>query len=205
MKILKVIGFILISAFSMILSACGLMSPAAIESPTLYVLKIPTGVAIANHQSRQSILILPTQTMPPYDTKQFAYTTSNQTLNYFSKSQWAATPSQMLTNLLVQSFQNAHLYRAVLTTPFSGNVDERLTTQLLLFQQEFNADQSQFHLIVAAQLTAVQTNKILASQQWDLHIPAQKNNPAAGAAAANQAAYLLIKNILSLCLEHHHY
>ena len=76
------------------------------------------------------LLISVPETIPVYNTTEMAYMIKPYQIAYFSLNQWAETPAEMLQPLLVQTLQNTHHFKAIVTPPYSGHFDYVLNTQI---------------------------------------------------------------------------
>jgi len=135
------------------------------------------------------------QTNYAYNSTQMAYATEGYKINYFAKNSWAATPSQMLLPLMVQTLQNTQAFSAVIPQSVYGHTDLILDTQILQLQQDFTQQTGQLHLVIRAQLSNVNSQRILATQEFIVTEPIAKNNPSAGVTAANRATNKFLQQL----------
>ena len=189
---------ILMIVFCFLLSACSLFSPVNLQQTNQYVLdKLPNSVHKSRHHT--TILIVPPTTRPVYNTKQMVYTDKQYQVKYYVKNQWAETPSQMLQSLLVQSFQNTHYFRSVVTLPYSGEYDYMLNTNILDFQQDFTTAQPKVKIVVDVKL--IRINQVIASKYFSITLPMVNATPYSGVIVSNQAMAILLNRILIFCFE----
>jgi cholesterol transport system auxiliary component len=183
---------ILLSLLLLLLAGCAVKSPPV----STYVLTIPPAVFAFQPSQTNAVLLISAMTADPgYKTSQMIYLKEPAHLREYSRNAWVAPPAQMFMPLLIESIESKNYFRAVTAPPFAGHSDYRLDTRLILLQQEFLQPQSQVRCIVEALLTNNYTGRVIVSHRFQAVVPALGNNPASGAAAANQAAHLLSEEI----------
>src|SRR5437868_1512672 len=100
------------------LSACSFLSPVKIDATNKYVVnKVPCYIP---HKKKRAIILLVTkpEIRPIYNTTLMAYTIRPYQISYYSLNQWAESPDQMFQPLLVQTLQDTHHFKAVVTPPY---------------------------------------------------------------------------------------
>lgn len=185
---------------SLLLPLAGCFSTVGTE-PNNYTLSSAPSV-ITKKSSSAVLLVNMPQTNSAYDTVQMAYMKNPYQLSYFAKNRWAATPSQMLLPLMVQTLQNTHAYRAVVPQSVIGHVDLVLDTQLVQLQQEFFGKTSQIHLVMRAQLININTQRIMATKEFNIIEATTANNPYAGVVAADRAVSKFLQQLALFCISH---
>lgn len=189
------ISVLLLSVF---LASC--FGPVAPPPMTSYRLEgIPPAV-VTPHGQRSLLVVTPT-TVSNLKTRAMLYTEGPYQAGSFAINQWQAPPAQMLLPLIVTHLQNSGGFSAVVAQPFTGATDLRLTTQLLIFQQEFSGSQSQFHLEMVATLVSVKTNQIMASRRFSAFVTAPEPTPYGGVVAANRAVAQILQQLTQWCLQ----
>src|SRR5690606_37663943 len=101
-------------------------------------------------------------------------------------------PVQMLQPLLVQTLQNTHSFRSVVTPPYSGHFDYVLNTQLLELKQDFTRRTPVLVMTVNAQLYKVSSQQIIAARQFNAEVMIPYGTPYGGVFAANYAASYIL-------------
>lgn len=182
-------------AVATVLAGCGLSTPVKLPQVRTYTLNSVKPTASAMHHRSQSTLLvsLPIPN-PGYESTAMIYEPIPFDLRHFANHQWAAPPAQMLMPLLAQAINNQGYFKAVVTTPYSGVLNYRLDSRLLVLNQTFLQPQSRVHLALQETLTN-DSNQVVASRQFSLFIPAPGNNPYSGVVAANQAAGIITGQI----------
>lgn len=180
----------------LLLSGCTLFGPVK-SNDTKYALN--TLPYVPSSHGTNSILVTSTDSSTMYNSTQIAYSTNPYQISYFSKNHWAESPSKMIQQLTVQTLQNTHHYRAVLSSPMVGNYNYILYTQILELKQDFTTNPSIVRVKIRAQLTRASDNHIIAEKQFSATIATQANTPYSGVVAANRAVAVILKNIAHFC------
>ena len=181
---------------STLLSACGLTRPAKIPVQSKYTLSKPSTAVIAR-RSHATLLINRPIASSGYERSDMIYVLNNRTqLKSFANNRWVAPPAQLLQPLLVQSFANSGLFRAVVASPFGGRTTYRIDTHLLKLQQQFSGDNSQVMMTVQVTLVKNSSNTIIASRRFTTTAKAPQNNPYGGVIAANVATKRLLTQVV---------
>lgn len=186
------------------LSACSFLSPAKRNEPETYLINKVPAVTSGKKHGRGIILVSPPETRAVYNTTKMAYTVKPYQVAYFSKNEWAETPSQMLQPLLVQTLQNTHDFRSVVAPPYSGNFNYMLNTRLIELKQDFTRRTPVMIMSLNAQLFRVSDQQVIASKRFDSEVMIPSGTPYGGVFAANQATSRILEQIAKFCLEHTH-
>ena len=184
------------------ITACSLLSPVQTEQPKSYLLnKVPAHVGKASHRSKTILVTQPT-TSPVFDTTQMAYTSKQYGVSYFVHNQWAETPSQMLLPLMVQTLSNMHAYRAVIAPPFGAHTDYVLNTQINQLMQNFTHYPAVLQFSMRAEIVSMVTNKVVASKQFVVSLPIDRQTPYDGVVVANDAVAVVLRQLAEFCRAH---
>jgi cholesterol transport system auxiliary component len=171
---------------ALFLSGCTLFSPVNIETKKNMLNAIPLDLpSEATHAD--SLLVLTPETEPAYATTQMAYSTDSHQIAYFTKHEWAETPSQMIQPLIVQTLQNTHYFSEVLSPPYFRRHTFELRVEILEFEQDFTSEPAMLHLGMRISLTRDATSQVLATRELSVSQPMAGRSPDAGVAAANEA------------------
>lgn len=186
---------------SICLSSCALLMPASASNIKYYTITTPAMVASmpVRHGGGPSLLVLPPVTIPELSTEKMCYVIIPHQIDYFAKNQWIAPPSQMLMPLITQTINRTNAFAAVVSSPFVGNVDYRLNTELLAFQQEFLTKPSEFHMILSAQIINANNDRIIASSKFETMVRARTDNPYGGVMAATEATDIVLARLAGFC------
>lgn len=173
-------------ALSSLLTSCTLIAPVKVTNDNNYLLNsTPHVTTYSTHPI--TLLVMPTQTNGIYYTTKMAYSTRPHQITYFAKSRWAESPTSMIQPLIIQTLQNTHYFRAVISATAIGNYDYILNSQLLELQQDFTHKPSFERMGLRVQLTRVSDNKIIAVREFNIDQDTTQETPCGGALAANQA------------------
>jgi cholesterol transport system auxiliary component len=184
-----------------LISGCTLLSPADSASSKAMLNKLPPAQA-QRETHAATLLLLPVEAKPVYDTTQMAYMTQPYQIDYYTRHEWAATPAQMLQPLLVQTLERTRYFHAVLTPPYSGSCSYVLRTQILELVQDYTAAPATLHLALRLQLSDGASDRVIATREISLREPMAQQTPDAGVAAANEAAARALQEASEFVLEH---
>lgn len=199
-KPIKWLYFLALFYCALTLTGCSLFSPVNTPQTTSYTINTINPTIPTCRHTYKTLLVMTPQTSRPYETTEMAYVVKPHQLAYFSNSNWADTPPQMLLPLMVQALQNTGHFKAVVSTPFIGNYDVILSTQLLQLQQEFIQRPSHVRLAMRAQLINNNSRKIIATREFVEIEPAPHDNPDGGVIATNRAAARLLQQLTAFCV-----
>jgi cholesterol transport system auxiliary component len=186
---------ILILGLLFLLTACSVFSPVKTGPNQTYVLsQVPA--PLVKKPSRPLILLVNyPQSSAVYNTTQMAYSTQTFNIAYFSKNQWADSPSQMLQPLIVQTLQNTHYFREIMSPGMLGQYNMILNTQLLQMQQVFYDHSSKVRIVLRAQLIDVNhNNRLIAAREFSVNEEAFPT-PYGGVVAANRGTAKILAQL----------
>ncbi len=181
-------------------SNCTLLPKPEAEPQKAVIAKLPLDLPQAAPRDT-TLLVLPPDTDPVYDTAQMAYTTKDYQIAYFREHEWAAPPAQMLLPLLVKTLENTNAFRAVLTPPYLGRYDYTLRMAILALKQDFTKEPAELVLSLRVQLSDGVTSKIIATRDLAVRESMRRNTPGAGVDAANDAAAKALQDIAQFVLD----
>lgn len=182
------------------LAACALLS--APESATVSAVLDKVPETVPHRDARQvTLLVLPPQAKPAYDTTQMAYSPRAYEVAYFRHYQWAETPSQMLQPLLVRTLEATGYFSAILTAPYSGRYSYALRSEIIEFTQDFTSQPPMLRLSLRLALSAQAAERPVVTTQISLREPLQEKTPYAGVVAANDAMAKALQDVARFVLE----
>lgn len=182
------------------LSSCQLFSPVKPPEINKYAIKkIPQDI-VRHKRHRKTLLVLPVESRPAYNTTQMAYSSWPYQVAYFAKNEWIETPGQMLLPLVIQTLQNTNYYRAIVTSGYAGTYEYALYLQLLNAKDDFNDLPPQFELTIRAQILKMSTGRITATKTFFIEEPLRYRTPFSGVVAANAAAAEFQRRLAAFCL-----
>jgi cholesterol transport system auxiliary component len=181
-------------------SGCTLFSPVNIDTKKYVLNDIPLDLPRERTHS-STLLVLVPDTMPAYATTQIAYSTEAYQIAYFSKNEWAGTPSQMIQPLIVRTLRDTHYFSEVLSPPYFGRRTFALHVEILELKQDFTSEPAMLQLAMRIHLSREATNQVVATKEWSIREPMPERNPYAGVVAANQAMPKLLRELAKFVVE----
>lgn len=184
---------------ALLLPGCALL-PAPEAPATLSVLdQMPADVPRRPQRTR-TILVLPPEARPLFDTPQMAYTLQPHQVAYFARNQWAERPAHMLQPLLVRTLEATGAF-TVVTPPYTGAPVLTLHTELTELMQDFTQEPPVLRLALRMQLSDDASRRTLLTREIALRETMLQRGPAAGVTAANEAVAKALRGIAVLVLE----
>jgi cholesterol transport system auxiliary component len=169
-----------------LLTACSVFSPIKTEPNNTYILNQAPAPSVKKSSHHWAVLVNYPQSSAVLNTTQMIYSTQMFKLAYFSKNQWIDTPSQMLQPLIVQTLQNTHYFKEVLSPGTLGQYNIVLNTQLLQLQQVFFNQSSRVRIILRVELVNVNdNNRLIGTKEFSVDEDAYPT-PYGGVVAANR-------------------
>jgi cholesterol transport system auxiliary component len=147
-----------------------------------------------------TLLVFPPRTQPIYDTTQMAYVIHAHQIAFFSRNEWAETPSQMLLPLLVSVLQSTGCFNAVVTLPHPYSYTHALRTEIVELMQDFSAQPAVLRLSVRVQLSDDATGRVIAGKEITVRESMPLRTPEGGIIAANVAAANTLREVVSFVL-----
>ena len=148
-----------------------------------------------------TLLVLVPETMPAYATTQMAYSTGAYKIAYFSKNEWAQTPSQMIQPLIVDTLRNTHYFSEVLSPPYLGHHTFALRIEIQELKQDFASESAMLQLAIRIDLIREATNQVVATKELSVREPMLQRNAYAGVVAANEAMPKLLRELAAFVVE----
>jgi cholesterol transport system auxiliary component len=181
-------------------SGCSLFSPVNMDTRKNLLNDIPLDLPTEMTHS-SSLLVQVFDTIPAYATTQMAYSTQAYQIAYFTKNEWAETPSQMIQPLIVQTLRNTHFFSEVLSPPYFGHHTFGLRVEILELKQDFSSEPAMLKLAMRISLSREATNQIVATEELSLAEPMTEKKPYAGVVAANEAMSKLLRELAKFVVE----
>lgn len=186
----------------MTLSGCTLFSPVKNENTTIYIIDSHAHKQPHKRKIDRTILVTTPETNALYNTLQLAYTTRPHQVDYYIKSQWAETPSQMFLPLITRTLAKTHHYQAVASSPSLAQYDYLLNTNILELLVDFTQRPASVRLVLRAELISMKNNRVVAVKEFSIREPLPQYSPYGGVLAANRASSLLLGQLARFCLKH---
>ena len=182
-----------------VFSGCTLFSPVNTDTKKYVLNNIPVDLPYESAHSA-TLLVLVSDTVPAYATTQMAYSAQAYQISYFSKSEWAATPAQMIQPLIVKTLRDTHYFSEILSPPYFGRHTFALHIEILELKQDFTAEPAML-LTMRASLSREATNQIVATKELSVREPMLERNPYAGVVAANEAMPKILRELAKFVIE----
>jgi cholesterol transport system auxiliary component len=193
-------GGVAVIACAVLFTGCTLFSPVNLDTKKSMLNDIPLDLP-SERAHPVTLLVMTPETMPSYATTQMAYTTEAYQIAYFTKNEWAETPSQMIQPLIVQTLRNTHYFSEVMSPPFSGHHTFDLRIEILELEQDFTSEPAVLKLAMRISLSRELSNQVVATKQLSVSQPMSDRNPHAGVVAANEAVPKLLRELANFVVE----
>lgn len=194
---IKKLGCILVLC---LLASCSL-KPVKLELLNNYVLSSASQVRFSGNQTPLVILVSEPSANPGYQSTSMVYVTSPYRLQRYVRNMWVAPPAQLLMPLVKESLENTNKFHGVVAVPYSGDVDYRVNTHLVMLQQEMQQSHAQIHAVIQFAIVGYHSNKMIASKRFESIVPLQRNTPYDGVIAANKAVNTLLSQMSSFVVK----
>jgi cholesterol transport system auxiliary component len=182
------------------LSGCTLFSPVNIDTKKSVLENIPPDLPIERTHCATLLVLIP-ETLSAYATTQMAYSTEVFQIGYFSKNEWAETPSQMLQPLIVQTLRNTHYFSEVLSPPYFPGHTFNLGIEILELKLDFTSEPATFNLAIRISLARNATNEVVGTRELSVRQPMPEKTPYAGVMAANEAMPKLLREVAEFVIK----
>ena len=176
--------------------------PVAIDQ---YLLEYHPGQQAANSSGKETPVLIVTTPAAygGYDSARIAYMREVYSLRYYSRSQWADKPTRMLAPLIADALQATGQFQALYAAPGAIAADYRLDTELVRLHQDFTVKPSVVRMTLRASLIALQTHRVVATEQFDVVEAAATDDTYGGVVAANKAVNRLLTALALFCVQQH--
>ena len=181
-----------------LLAGCAL-PPAEPAVSTSLVDQLPPDLPRAT-RTGLTLLVLPPQARPAYDTPRMAYSLRPHHLAYYGRNEWAEAPPAMVQPLLVRTLEATGRFQAVLLPPQAGAASHSLQVDVLEWLQDFAAQPPTLRLVLHAQLVDA-TQRVVASREFSSREPMAEASPAGGVRAANEAMARVLRELAAFVIE----
>jgi cholesterol transport system auxiliary component len=182
------------------LSGCTLFSSVNIDTKKNVLNSIPLDLPGERTHSAALLVFIP-ETAPAYSTTQMAYSTQAYQIAYFTKNEWAETPSQMIQPLIVQTLRSTHYFSEVLSPPYFGRHAFGLRIEILELKQDFTSAPAMLKLSMRISVSCDATNQMVAAKELSVNQPMTERNPHAGVVAANEAMAKLLRELAHFVID----
>lgn len=192
---------LLASGLALVLAACSVLPRSKPVIIDRYTLDIPAWHVQAAGADAPVLLVTRPLARVDLDTPRMAYREQDYQLQYFARSRWADTPTQLLLPGLVEALEASGHFGAVVRVGSAARPDLRLDVELLEFSQDFRVAPGEFQLRLRLQLVDLETRAVLASRLFATHAVAPERSPRGVAVAANTAWQALLPELVVFCAD----
>lgn len=183
----------------LVLPGCALQPTAAQPRKVLLNPQMPEQMP-REGGTRATLLVFAPRSRPLFDTVRMAYQVQANEVDYFSRTEWAETPAQMLQPLLVKTLQDTGWFTAVVTSPYSGAHGSGLRTEIGELVADFSGDPAVLRLSLRLQWTDG-AGRVIATHEVSVREPIQQRTPEASIAAANAATAKALGEVARFAIE----
>lgn len=181
-------------------AACTVLPKAERIAMERFTLETPASSAppasVTGAAAAPVLLLARPQVRSDLDTPRMAYQRKDYELEYFTRSRWADTPSQLVLPGLLQALEASGRFTAVVRVGSPAQPHVRLDTELVEFSQDFRVQPAVFRLQLRAQLVDLATRSVLATRVFKAERPAPSADAYGGAQAANAAWRELLPEVV---------
>jgi cholesterol transport system auxiliary component len=180
-------------------SGCALQSAPA---PPTRALLTQWATGLPRQSARPAVLLVyPPRSRPLYDTARIVYTTRAHEVGYFRSYEWGETPAQMLQALLLATFRDSGLFRAVVAPPYAGRYAWGLRTEIRELIADFTEQPAAVRLTLDLQLIEGDTGRTVAQREVQVREPLRREAPDEVVRAANEATARALREAALFLLE----
>lgn len=190
---------LLCAVTALLLTACTILpepKPATLDK---YLLEYTPASVQPTRAGAPVLMIATPQAHGAYDTARIAYMEQQFGLRYYTRSSWADTPARMLAPLMAETLNAGGQFQAFYSSPGRVSASLRLDSELLRFHQDFTTTPSEMHITLRAQLVNLDTQRIVATQLFDVREVATSEDAYGGVLAANRAVARLLVELTAFC------
>lgn len=177
--------------FPILLAGSPILLLASCSSAPLATYDLTPAEGFAARAGRGQLAVLMPDATLPADSDRIVVRTDSQSVAYLSGGQWADKLPSLIQSRLIESFQNAHLLRAVGRPGMLADVN--LQTSIRRF--ELDAERSEAVVEISSQIIG-SSGRIIAGRLFAANVPAPSSDPAAVAAALDVALTKVMREIV---------
>ena len=183
---------------------CSALSPSTTPPPNFYSLNSLPHAGAAGTEAAAAgptLIINPPHAAAGFDSARIIYLREPHQLEYFAHSEWVDPPAHMVGDLLVAALEQSGAFRAVVLAPSAAVGDERLETEIIRLQHEFQTKPSRVRFTLRATLVDDTTRRVLARREFDGSMAAASDDTYGGVVAANRAVQAVLESLSAFCAD----
>ncbi|MCF6765627.1 ABC-type transport auxiliary lipoprotein family protein [Thiotrichales bacterium 19S3-7] len=183
---------------SIFLTSCGMFDPVKVPETKTYQISTSNALKapLESPPKKGVIRVEKMQSASPYSSTNMYYTMKNNEIKPYAYSRWVAPPNSMLSNILLEQIDSANLYQATVSPLFLGQVNYRLSTVLLEFNQHMENRQSYTSMKVLAQLANNQTGVVIKQHLFNIQVNSE-STPHGMVDAMNKSTNVLVEQVIA--------
>lgn len=175
-----------------LLSGC--FGPVKVQSIDRYTLE---AVNVDEYPRQGGVLLIPMpQVEKGLQTNDMLFSEKAYQINAYSFSKWTSPPANLLHKILLESFNRAGIYKAVISSSYSKSAKWKLEIRILQWHQTFIRYPSRVVVSYVANIYDTKKQKIVASRVFETSIRAKTENAYGGVRAMNYAMDELIPDTI---------
>jgi cholesterol transport system auxiliary component len=196
---ITVLRLLLALTITACIASCSAFSPVKGATATYVLDKLPRDVP---HVAARpvSVAVQAPQAAALYATRRMAYSTAQHQVGYFSESEWALPPQQLLQPLLIDTLRRTGAFSAVVAAPQAGQSTFVLRTELLELKQDFTTDPPVSRVVLRVVLERSAGGQRVAMREFMAAEPLREKNARAGVAAANDAMEQVLRALAEFAI-----
>ena len=164
-----------------LLTACSVLPEPKPVLLDKYLLQYTPAMVQETRAGAPVLVVATPQANGAYNTTRIAYMQQQYGLRYYTRSSWADTPARMLAPLMAEALNASGQFQALYASP--GRVSP-----------------SEIHVTLRAQLINLDTQRIAATQLFDVREAATSEDTYGGVLAANRAVARLLEELAAFCI-----
>lgn len=201
-------GALAVALCALALSGCNALRPATAPPPVFYALNAQPALAappvrVDMQRKLPTLIITPPRAASGFDSQRIIFVRNDHQLEYFSHSEWVDPPARMLGPLVATAIERTGAFAAVVVTPASAAGDQRLDTEIVRLQHNFQSQPSRVQFTLRATLVDDKTRQVLAWQEFSDEAAAPSDTPLGGVTAANQVVQRVLNKLAQFVAQAH--
>ncbi len=176
-------------------ASCSFLGPQNIPEVTTYTIAVPKTQPSFSSAQKITLMVSTPTAGAGYDSRKMIYTNKPYELASFAKSQWAATPAEMLEPILIQKLRDTGYFHAVVSNAFSTSRQVFLRTHLIELRQDFTQNPSRIILSLQVEIINAEDGRVINAKTFTSSVLTAENTPYSGVVAANRAVDRLASEI----------
>jgi cholesterol transport system auxiliary component len=194
-------------ALAIILSGCGVFTPAVGGPPSLYALDSVKSKGGTQHgpafnaQRRPTLIVNPTHAAAGYDSRRIIYVRKPHQLEYYAHGEWIDSPARMLKPLIVAAIEQGGAYQAVVLTPSAATGELRLDTEVVRLQHQYDNRSDRVRFTLHAYIVDIKSRQVLGWREFDESVDLESAGVYGAVVAANRAVNTALGKLTTFAQE----